>query len=311
MIQKKVYTVFIDTKTDPNQKNEKFNIKLNNWFMRSNIKNNDNSINEWFISVKSLTLLNSFSNISKDKNDTIAIYIARTNTAQELSIINNLMDYDEYIFTFPEGNPNVIDLQNKLNAFLILYDLQCIYDEYDSKYTFSEKFGSDIRKSIFFGKSHTLFGFDDNKYYHINDSTKKQFRSDRSVNLLADRLVKFNLDSVSDFRIKNMNFCNHLSSKLFTDCQMFHLQPVTANVYELIHYERSTENLIPIELHKNCITDFTINTTNQDGDPIEGLSDYIMILDFVHIKKWHFDYKIYKIVHNIYLWIANYLFQRI
>ena len=58
MIQKKTYTVFIDTKIDKLQNSSKFKIKLNNWFMRSNIKMNDNSVNEWFISIKSLALLN-------------------------------------------------------------------------------------------------------------------------------------------------------------------------------------------------------------------------------------------------------------
>ena len=65
MIEKKVYTIFIDTKIDKNQKPGKFKVKLSNWFMRTNIKNNDNSVNEWFISIKSLALLNSFSNITK------------------------------------------------------------------------------------------------------------------------------------------------------------------------------------------------------------------------------------------------------
>lgn len=311
MIQKKVYTVYIDTKIDSQKNPSRFKIRLNNWFMRSNIKNNDNSINEWFISIKSLALLNSFSNISKGINDTVVLYVAKDASKAELDINSNIADYNKHIFTFPEGNPNVNDLQKKLNLFLIDHNLKCVYDSYDSKYTFTEIATSSIKKSFYFQNTHSLLGFKENQYYHINNNTKKTLRSDNNVNLLADRLIKFHIDSTSDFRIKNTNFCNHMNNQLFSDCQMFHLQPVNVNSYALIFYERSTENLIPIELLKNNITDFTILTTNQDGTPIEGLSDYIMVLDFVHIKKWHFEYKIYKLVHSIYLWIANYLFQRI
>lgn len=311
MIQKKVYTVFIDTKIDQQQNPGKFKIRLNNWFMRNNIKMNDNSTNEWFISIKSLALHNSFSNISKGINDTIILYVAKTANKPQLNPNTNLKDYNKHTFTFPEGNPNVQDLEKKINVFLSQHNLQCVYESYDSKFTFTEIASSNIKKSLYFGNAHMLFGFKNNQYYHINNSNKKTLRSDTNVNLLADRLIKFNIDSTSDFRIKNINFCNHMNNEFFSDCQMFHLQPVNVNSYELIYYERSTENLIPIELHKNNITDFTILTTNQDGTPIEGLSDYIMVLDFVHIKKWYFDYKIYKLVHSIYLWIANYLFQRI
>ncbi len=310
MIQKKVYTVYIDTKIDSQNNPSRFRIRLNNWFMRSNIKNNDNSINEWYISLKSLAILNSFSNISKGINDTVILYVAQDDTKLELDINSNIADYDKYIFTFPEGNPNVNDLQKQLNVFLKTHNLKCVYDSYDSKYTFSEIATSNIKKSFYFENTHSLLGFKENQYYHIN-STNKTFRSDKNVNLLADRLIKFHIDPTSDFRIKNTNYCNHMNNQLFSDCQMFHLQPVNVNAYQLIFYERSTDNLIPIELLKNNITDFTILTTNQDGTPIEGLSDYIMVLDFVHIKKWHFEYKIYKLVHSIYLWIANYLFQRI
>ena len=163
MIQKKTYTVFIDTKIDKLQNSSKFKIKLNNWFMRSNIKN-DNSVNEWFISIKSLTLLNSFSNISKNINDTIIIYVAKDNTKAELDPETNLGDYNQHTFTFPEGNPNVEDIETKLNAFLISHNLQCVYDTYDSKYTFSEITSSNIKKSVYFGNTHTLLGFNDNEF---------------------------------------------------------------------------------------------------------------------------------------------------
>ena len=92
---------------------------------------------------------------------------------------------------------------------------------------------------------------------------------------------------------------------------MFHLLPVNVNPYDLIYYERSTENLIPIELHKNNITYFEIIVTNQDNDTIEGLADYIMVLDFVQIKNYNYEYKIYKMLKEIYLWVASYLFRKI
>ena len=39
MKEKKVNTLFIDTKIDKNQNPSKFKVKLNNWFLRNTIKN--------------------------------------------------------------------------------------------------------------------------------------------------------------------------------------------------------------------------------------------------------------------------------
>tara|TARA_Y100000385_G_C12544256_1_gene405105 strand:- start:148 stop:459 length:312 start_codon:yes stop_codon:yes gene_type:complete len=93
-------------------------------------------------------------------------------------------------------------------------------------------------------------------------------------------------------------------SGIFSECRMFHLQPVNCLPYDLIYYERSTENLIPIELYKNNITDFEIVVRNNDNDPVEGLGDYILVLDFINIKTNDYNYKIYRILRELYLWIT-------
>jgi hypothetical protein len=93
-------------------------------------------------------------------------------------------------------------------------------------------------------------------------------------------------------------------SGIFSECRMFHLQPVTCLPYDLIYYERSTDNLIPIELYKNNINDFEIVVRNNDNQAVEGLADYIMVLDFINVKTYDYNYKIYRILRELYLWIT-------
>ena len=61
---KKTHTIFIDTKLDVSQNPSNFNVRLNNWFVRDNILNSDSATkSEWFISIKTFSMFNSFSNI--------------------------------------------------------------------------------------------------------------------------------------------------------------------------------------------------------------------------------------------------------
>jgi hypothetical protein len=313
MKEKKVHTLFIDTKIDKNQNPSKFKVKLNNWFLRNTIKNNETSKNDWFISVKSIAMFNSFSNITTGVNDKILLFIAKDLSTTTVPVNESDPLYTIEQFSIPEGNPNVVDIQNRLNAWLKDFDLECKYDSYDSKFEFENILNLGDRKLKFFSfkNSYDILGFVENRYYKLNNDTHKIFRSNINVNMMADRLVKFSIGANSDFTLKNMNYCNHINNQLFNECNMFHLQPVNVNPYDLIYYERSTENLIPIELYKNNITYFEIQMTNQDNDNIEGIGDYIMVLDFVQIKNYNYEYKIYKILKDIYMWIGTYLFRKI
>ena len=69
--------------------------------------------------------------------------------------------------------------------------------------------------------------------------------------------------------------------------------------------------MIPIELYKNSIRDFEIVVTNNDNGDIEGLADYIMVLEFIQIKTFNYEFKIYKIMKEIYMWLAMSLRNRI
>ena len=66
------FCIFIDTKLDQNQNPSNFKIKLSDGFLRNKIKNSDNRSSDWFISVKTMCMFNSFSNISLDINDAIS-----------------------------------------------------------------------------------------------------------------------------------------------------------------------------------------------------------------------------------------------
>ena len=54
--------------------------------------------------------------------------------------------------------------------------------------------------------------------------------------------------------------------------------------YDIISYERVSKNIIPIELYKNNIREFEIKTTNNDNTDIEGLADWIMVIEFIQKK---------------------------
>ena len=86
---------------------------------------------------------------------------------------------------------------------------------------------------------------------------------------------------------------------------------VNALPYDIISYERSSQNYIPIELYKNSIREFTINATNNDNGEIEGLADWIMVIEFIQKKTFNYEYKIFKILKEIYLWVAMSLINRI
>ena len=316
MKEENKYLVYIDTFSDTTQNPSKFKIKLNNWFMRNNIKNSDISKKEWFMSVKSLAMLNSFNNITKDINDTIIVYkaksLANITPPNELTGLQKLTFYDIYELKLEEGNPNVSSLENATNALLIANNLgfRIKYIPYSSKFQITIQAGDPHLYYIHFYNSAVLFGFDVNKYYQLVGGVQDSFRSETNVNLLSDRLLKFELASNSDFRIKHMNYTN-INFNWFQDCNIFHLQPVNVDPYRLIYYTRSTCELIPIELHKNSITDFQINVINQDGDNIEGLAHWIMVLEFTQVKTWNYDMKIYNVVKEIYLWIAMFFRNKI
>ena len=117
MIEKKIHSIFIDTKIDKSQNPSNFKVKLNNCFLRNNIKNNDGGKSEWFMSIKTVTMINSFINVSTGINDEIILYVAKDEIKPELQIGNNEWEYDKHVFILPEGNPNVFEISKKLNAF--------------------------------------------------------------------------------------------------------------------------------------------------------------------------------------------------
>ena len=316
MKEENKYLVYIDTFSDKAQNPSKFKIKLNNWFMRNNIKNSDSSKKEWFMSVKSLAMLNSFNNITKDINDSIVVYKAKSlgniTPPNELNGLQKLTFYDIYELKLEEGNPNVSSLENATNMLLIANNLgfRIKYLPYSSKFQITIQPGDPHLYYIHFYNSAVLYGFDVNKYYQLVGGVQDSFRSETNVNLLSDRLLKFELGTNSDFRIKHMNYTN-INFNWFQDCNIFHLQPVNVDPYRLIYYTRSTNELMPIELHKNSITDFQINVINQDGDNIEGLAHWIMVLEFTQVKTWNYDMKIYNVVKELYLWIAMFFRNKI
>ena len=310
----KKYSIFIDTKLDTTQNPSNFNVRLNNWFVRNKIKMNDGANDNWYLSVKTFSMFNSFSNITTGINDTIVLYVEKSGGASDLlSDLTNANEYNSIQIILEQGNPNVLDIQTKLNSILNTYDLECVYQDYNSKFLIRcKELSTDLRKRYFlFKNTYDLLGFEKDKLYKLDNNAiaTKSFISEKPVNLMADRLIKLSFGSNSDIRLKDMNYCNHLD--IFNECNMFYLQPVNVPSYELIYYEKSTENLIPIELLGNSIRNIELLARNQDGHIIEGLSNYIMVLELIHIKEYDYVKKIHDIVKQLYLWIAVFLKNRI
>ena len=67
MINKNSYIIFIDTLNDINSNPSNFRVKINDHMIRNNIKNNFQGKSEWFLSIKTFCMLNSFSNIIDKK----------------------------------------------------------------------------------------------------------------------------------------------------------------------------------------------------------------------------------------------------
>ena len=101
MREENKFSVYIDTSSDKEQTNpSKFKVKLNNWFLRNNIKNSDNSKKDWYVSVKSLAMLNSFSNITRGINDSVIIYEQKTVGAPSPDTDPNAStNYTQYLIT--------------------------------------------------------------------------------------------------------------------------------------------------------------------------------------------------------------------
>ena len=308
---KKTHTIFIDTKLDTTQEPSNFNVRLNNWFIRENILNNNGATkSEWYISIKNFAMINSFSNITKGINDKIILFNAKTSLSPDLKEdLSNTSDYNETEIILPEGNPNVINIRDALNSVLNLTnnEILCSYNDIDSKYEFKVNPISIYRKKryLLFQNTYDLLGFQKGKLYLIDNVLWTNFKSSKPVNLLADRLIKFSIGNNSDIRLKNMNYCNH--SSLYDECNMFFLQAVNVQSYDLIYYQRTTEDLTPIELLGNSIRNIEILARNQDNDIIEGLSNYIMVLELINIKEYDYQKRIYNVLFDIYMWVATFL----
>jgi len=310
---KKTHTIFIDTKMDISQNPSNFNVRLNNWFVRDNILNNEGeSKSNWYLSIKTFSMFNSFSNISKGINDKLTLYVSITPTTEELlPDLRNSFKYDKYEIIIPAGNPNVINIQNEINKIINTHELQCSYQDYSSTFLFNNiPLSTDKKKKyIIFDTTYDILGFTKDRLYFLDNQGNTEFISEKPVNLMADRLIKFSLGNNSDIRLKNMNYCNH--NTIYDECNMFFLQPVNVQSYELIYYQRTTENLMEIELLGNSIRNIEILARNQESDIVEGLSDYIMVLELINIKEYDYQKKIYNVLFQIYMWVATFLKWRI
>ena len=313
-MQKK-HTIFVDTKHN-NQNPSQFKIKLPDYFIRN--PSNRNVKCDWYLSLKNFAMINSFSNISSGINDSIVLFQERV-ADSVVDIPLTLADIDSALFeaieiVIPEGNPNVNELEDKFNELLAPYNIEATYVSYNSSFRFDILFpfanmGQPIlKKFLYFKTSYELFGMRQDHIYPFYDLTHNPTTSFTNVNLLGDYLLKFHINSQSDFKLKNTNYCNMGTN--FRECDLFFMLNINVLPYDVIYYQRTTEDLIPIQLFKDTINEFQINITNQDNQAIEGLADWQGSIELICVEKQEHIAKILDLLKHIYLWIGTYFSKK-
>ena len=102
--------------------------------IRNHIKHNFQGKSDWYLSIKTFVMLISFSNISKDINDTIHLYVNKTTTNKTFDINSYVLDFKKKEIEIKQGNPSVGEIQTNLNNDLVQYNIECTYDPCDSKF---------------------------------------------------------------------------------------------------------------------------------------------------------------------------------
>ena len=312
---KKIHSVFVDTKYK-NQNPSQFQIKLPDYFIRN--PSNRNQQCEWYLSIKNFAMLNSFSNISRGINSSIVLFQERV-ADSVVDIPLTLADidlalFDEIEINIPEGNPNVAELEAKFNELLAPYNIEATYVSYNSTFRFEILFPFDemgqlvLKKFLYFKTSYDFFGMRKDHIYPFYDITHNPTTSYTNVNLLGDYLLKFHINSKSDFKLRDINYCNMATD--FKECDLFFMLNINVLPYDVIYYQRTTEDLIPIQLFKDTINEFQIDITNQDNQAIEGLADWQGSIELICIEKQEHIAKILDLLKHIYLWIGTYFSKK-
>ena len=312
---KKIFSVLIDTK-HKGQNPSKFKVKLPDYFIRNPL--NKKAKYDWYISIKNFAMLNSFSNVTRGINNTIILYEERV-ADSVLNIPDTIDDIDLTLFNeipiyLDEGNPNVIDLQTHFNDLFQAYNIEIEYLPYSSKYSFTytipfAQIGLPVRKQfLYFKDSYDLFGMESDRLYPFYNPTHNPTIATYGANVMGDYLLKFHIDPSSDFQLRDINYCNMGNN--FTECELFWMLNIAVLPYDVIYYQRTTEDLIPINLFKDSINEFQINLTNQDNQEVEGLADYQMTIEFICVEKQEHLNKILDLLKHIYLWVGTYFSRK-
>ena len=90
--------------------------------------------------------------------------------------------------------------------------------------------------------------------YPFYDITHNPTTSYTNVNLLGDYLLKFHINSQSDFKLKNTNYCNMGTN--FRECDLFFMLNINVLPYDVIYYQRTAEDLIQFSFLRILLTSF-------------------------------------------------------
>ena len=247
-----VYTIFIDTR-NKNQDPSNFNVSLPDYFVRTSIKNDDKD-HDWYISVKNFSMLNSFNNITRDINDQIILY--EEITAGSIQSDPTYETIDTSLFTkqtlrIPEGNPSAQDVETEFNTlFETAHGIKISFKLYNSKYTL-EVSADRVKKQYLLFPTLTakLFGFQVNTLIPLYTQASHIYQANAPCNMIGDYLLLFSIDQTSDFKLQYQNYTNVYYDS-FNDTNIFHIQPINAYPYDLIYYQKSYQDLIPIQPYK-------------------------------------------------------------
>jgi len=293
-----MYNILIDTKLKK-QQNGTYKVFLEDNHLKIE-DYNANKIYKWFMNIDSFSIMNSFSNITSNINDTIILYREKIGLSTPFIttrnfILNDHIDYFEVekIVSIPAGNPSIDELIKFIDDELFLYDIAIKYDAYTSKFTLTSKYQNLYNEKYglnFYKTTSIIFGFNSETFYSINKNPLDVIiKSEISINLNFDYRINLTIGNNSDFNTKK-TYSNYNSDDNFlisTICKTF---IINVEQYKNFTYNRIVNEPIEIFLLKNYIQNFDIVLTNQDGMPIEQLNYYTLCLNFYYTTSDHVNY---------------------
>lgn len=283
-----IFNIFIDSSNF--KQNNKVECNFDEYITKYKKSKFYNS--KWYISVKSFFIYNNFVNVQQGVNNKLIVYhlngsdplyTPSTIDTLDLTKVNVLNTLN-----LPDGSPNLNLLMKEFNNnFEIAFNLKITFNEYDYKLQIENSRVSKV--FIYFGISHKLFGFENDKIYTIENGNT--LTADYPPNLMNDQQIIFNLNIESDIHLKNNSYDNINKDKFILN-QIFHNQYINTLPTSVISYSRQCDDKKEIIFDKQTLRKLVIDVVTNDYDMEAKIPAWRMELEIIQ----EFDSQILKII---------------